>query len=260
MREILEKLAKGLISLDDAEKLLRLLHIAEIGNMARLDVNREFRKGIAEIIFAEGKTPEDLRKIAVKMLDETGRVIISRADKKQIEAIEEAVPSDSIFQASDKVGTVVIKKKGFEVDKKGGRIGILAAGTSDIPVAEEAKIVAEEMGCEVVTAYDVGVAGIHRLLPVLREMTEKDVDVIIAVAGREGALPSVVSGLVDIPIIAVPTSIGYGFGEKGVSALMAMLQACSLGLAVVNIDGGVPAAAIAVLIANRAAKFRTSSS
>lgn len=260
MREILEKLAKGLISLDDAEKLLRLLHIAEIGNMARLDVNRELRKGIAEIIFAEGKTPEDLRKIAVKMLDETGRVIVSRADKKQIEAIEEAVPSDSIFQASDKVGTVVIKKKGFEVDKKGGRIGILAAGTSDIPVAEEAKIVAEEMGCEVVTAYDVGVAGIHRLLPPLREMIEKDVDVIIAAAGREGALPSVVSGLVDVPVIAVPTSVGYGLGEKGVSALMAMLQACSLGLAVVNIDGGVPAAAIAVLIANRAAKFRTSSS
>ena len=260
MREILEKLAKGLISLDDAEKLLRLLHIAEIGNMARLDVNRELRKGIAEIIFAEGKTPEDLRKIAVKMLDETGRVIISRADKKQIEAIEEAVPSDSIFRASDKVGTVVIKKKGFEVDKKGGRIGILAAGTSDIPVAEEAKIVAEEMGCEVVTAYDVGVAGIHRLLPPLREMIEKDVDVIIAAAGREGALPSVVSGLVDVPVIAVPTSVGYGLGEKGVSALMAMLQACSLGLAVVNIDGGVPAAAMAVLIANRAAKFRTSSS
>jgi len=112
------------------------------------------------------------------------------------------------------------------------------------------------MGCDVITAYDVGVAGIHRLFPHLKAMLEKDVDVIIAVAGREGALPSVVAGLVDIPVIGVPTSIGYGLGEKGIGALTAMLQTCSLGLAVVNIDGGIPAGAIAALIANRMAKIR----
>jgi len=118
----------------------------------------------------------------------------------------------------------------------------------------------EEMGCEVVAAYDVGVAGLHRLLPPLKEMIDKDVGVIILVAGREGALPSVVSGLVDVPIVVVPTSVGYGFGEKGVNALMAILQACSLGLAVVNIDAGVAGAAVAVLIASRAARCRRSSS
>lgn len=254
----MEKLAKNLISVGDAEKLLRLLAIDEISNLAKVDVNRELRKGIPEIILAEGKTPEDLAEIALKMLDEKGRVIVSRADKEQIEVIKKAAPDDSVLQVNDKVGIAAIKKKNFEVEKTGGKIGILTAGTSDIPVAEEAKVIAVEMGCEVVTAYDVGVAGIHRLLPPLKEMIEKDVDVLIVVAGREGALPSVVSGLVDLPVIAVPTSVGYGFGDKGVSALMAMLQACSLGLAVVNIDGGVAAGAVAVLTANRAAKFRRS--
>jgi len=254
----LEKLAKNLISVGDAEKLLRLLAIDEISNLAKLDVNRELRKGIPEIILAEGKTPEDLAEIALKMLNEKGRVIVSRAEKEQIEVIRKAAPDDSVLQVNDKVGIAVIKKKGFEVEKTGGKIGILTAGTSDIPVAEEAKVIAQEMGCEVVTAYDVGVAGIHRLLPPLKEMIERDVDALIVVAGREGALPSVVSGLVDLPVIAVPTSVGYGFGDKGVGALMAMLQACSLGIAVVNIDGGVAAGAVAVLTANRAAKFRRS--
>jgi len=258
LREVLEKLAKGLISIDEAEKLLKILAIDEISNLAKLDINREFRKGIPEIIFAEGKRPEDLSEIALKMLNERGRVIISRAEKKQIEVTRKAVPDDSVLQVNDMAGIVVIKMRDFEVKKTSGKIGILTAGTSDIRVAEEAKVVAEEMGCEVVTAYDVGVAGIHRLLPPLKEMIEKNVDVIIVVAGREGALPSVVSGLVDLPVIAVPTSMGYGFGEKGIGALMAMLQACSLGLAVVNIDGGVAAGAVAVLIANRAAKFRKS--
>ena len=115
------------------------------------------------------------------------------------------------------------------------------------------------MGCEVITAYDVGVAGIHRLIPPLKEMIAGDVDVLIVVAGREGALPTVVAGMVDLPVIAVPTSVGYGLGEKGISALIAMLQSCSLGLAVVNIDGGVAAGAIAAMIANRIAKFKRKS-
>ncbi len=151
---------------------------------------------------------------------------------------------------------LVIKKEGQEYSKNNGRVGILTAGTSDIPVAEEAKTIVQEMGCEVTSFYDVGVAGIHRLIAPLKRFIEVDVDVIIVVAGREGALPSVVSGLVDVPIIAVPTSIGYGMGRNGVSSLMAMLQACSLGIAVVNIDGGVAAGAVASLIANRIAKYR----
>ena len=258
MREILEKLAKGSISVEDAERSLKTQAIDAISDVARLDINREVRKGIPEIILAEGKTPEDVLKITLKML-EKGRAIVSRASKEHVEALTKAAPANSILRGDDRVGMVVIKQKDFRVEKTGGKVGILAAGTADIPAAEEARIIAEEMGCEVLTAYDVGVAGIHRLFPPLKEMIEKDMDVIVVVAGREGALPSVVSGLVDVPVIGVPTSIGYGFGEKGVGALMAMLQACSLGLAVVNIDGGVAAGVMAVLIANRAAKFRKQS-
>ncbi len=256
MREILEKVAKGEISIDEAEKLLRMLAIEEIGNLAKIDIGREHRRGIPEVILAEGKKPEDLTEIAIKMLRKSGRAIISRVTKEQIRAIKDALPRDADAQIHSKAGIIIIKMMDLKVEKTGGKIGILTAGTSDIHAAEEARIIAEEMGCEVITAYDVGVAGIHRLLPPLKEMISKDVDVIIVVAGREGALPTVVAGMVDLPVIAVPTSVGYGLGEKGVSALMAMLQSCSLGLAVVNIDGGVAAGAIAAMIANRIARFK----
>jgi len=246
----------GEISLDEAERLLKILTVEEIGTLAKIDVGREMRKGIPEVILAEGKRAEDVAQIALGMLNEHGIAMISRAKIEQIEVIRMNVQGDVLFNANEKVGTVVVRKKDFVIQSTGGKVGILTAGTSDIPIAEEAKMIAEGMGCDVVTAYDVGVAGIHRLFPHLKAMLEKDVDVIIAVAGREGALPSVVAGLVDIPVIGVPTSIGYGLGEKGIGALTAMLQTCSLGLAVVNIDGGIPAGAIAALIANRMAKIR----
>jgi NCAIR mutase (PurE)-related protein len=256
LKEILEKVAKNEISIAEAEKLVRLLAVAEVGNMARIDANREYRKGIPEIILAEGKTTRDLVEISLRILSENGRVIISRCVEKQMRAIKSAAPKDAVMKIYEKAKMMVIKKKGFTVKSTGGTIGLLTAGTSDIPVAEEAKIIAEEMGCEVFAAYDLGVAGIHRLLQPLKDLIMKDVDVIVVVAGREGALSSVVAGIVDVPVIAVPTSNSYGFGEKGLSTLMAMLQSCSLGLAVVNIDGGVAAGAMATLIANRAAKFR----
>jgi hypothetical protein len=211
---------------------------------------------VPEIILGEGKTCEDVTAIVLKMLDEKGRAIISRLDKRQIEYLAKSIPEHTVCKVNDKTGIFVIRRSDIEVKRTGGKIGLLTAGTSDIPVAEESKVVAEEMGCEVVCAYDVGVAGIHRLFPPLREMMQKDVDAIVVVAGREGALPAVVAGLVDVPVIAVPTSIGYGLGEKGLSALTAMLQACSLGLAVVNIDGGVAAGVVAALIANRVARTR----
>ncbi|MEM2806384.1 MAG: nickel pincer cofactor biosynthesis protein LarB [Candidatus Bathyarchaeia archaeon] len=254
---MLEKLSKGQISVEEAERLLRISAIEEVGKMAKIDVFREFRKGIPEIILAEGKRAEDVAEIALKMLEKSGRAIISRASKEQIEIVKRVVATkDANIRVDEGAGIVAVRRKGFEAKKTGGKIGILAAGTSDVPVAEEAKVVAEEMGCEVVTAYDVGVAGIHRLTNPLKEMIKEDVDALIVVAGREGALPSVVAGLIDVPVIAVPTSVGYGFGGRGLGALMAMLQACSLGVAVVNIDGGVAAGAVAALIANRAAKFR----
>lgn len=256
MREILEKVAKGEISVDEAERLLKIFAIEEIDNLAKIDVGREFRKGVPEIIFAEGKTVEELAKIAAKMVDERGRAIISRASKEHMEKIADLIPEGIRLQIHDKARIIVIKRKDFRIDNTGGRVGILAAGTADVSVAEEAKVIAEEMGCQVLTAYDVGVAGIQRLLKPLKDMIAWDADVLIVVAGREGALPSVVAGMVDVPVIAVPTSSGYGLGGKGLSALMAMLQSCSLGLAVVNIDGGVPAGVIASIIANRIAKYR----
>jgi NCAIR mutase (PurE)-related protein len=259
LKEILDKVSRGELSPIEAEKMLKLLAVEELGCLAKLDGNRELRKGIPEVILAEGKTPSDVATICRGMLANNGRVIVSRCSPEHLAAIK-AIPipaEDLVVTVNEKARMAVLKKRSFGAGNNGGgRVGILTAGTSDISVAEEAKIVAEEMGGSVIAAYDVGVAGIHRLLEPIKQLIENDVDVVVVVAGREGALASVVCGLVDVPVIAVPTSNSYGFGAKGVSTLMAMLQSCSLGLAVVNIDGGVVAGAVAALIANRAARFR----
>ncbi len=256
LKEILEKTACCELTVEEAEKLVRLQAIAELEGIAKIDCNREHRKGVPEVILAENKSVKDTVDISLKMLEQNGRVIISRCSPQHIEALNAAVPSGAVCQVNEKARIIVIKKKNYTVASTGGKIGLITAGTSDIPVAEEAKIIAEEMGCTVYSGYDLGVAGIHRLLEPLKDLIVKDVDVIVVVAGREGALSSVVAGMVNVPVIAVPTSNSYGFGEKGVGTLMAMLQSCSLGLAVVNIDSGVAAGAVATLIANRAAKFR----
>lgn len=256
IKEILKNLKEGKITINQAEKMLKITAIKQIEKIARIDINREIRKGLPEIILAEGKTTQQIINITLKIYKEKRRVIISRADKNLTKALQRALPAEAELKTNEMARMITIKQRGLKTPKTGGRVGILTAGTSDIPIAEEAKTIAEEMGCQVLTTYDVGVAGLHRLFPPLREMLEADVDVLIVAAGREGALPTLVAGLVDIPIIAVPTSSGYGYGGGGTSALMAMLQACPLGLAVVNIDGGVAAGAIAALIANRAAKFR----
>ena len=151
----------------------------------------------------------------------------------------------------------VLRRPPGQPEPTGGRVGLISAGTSDIPIAEEAMLMAREMGCEVYSVYDVGVAGLHRLFKPLEHLvTEVDVDVIIVAAGMDGALPSVVSGLVPVPVIGLPISVGYGLGGQGIAALYGMLQTCSPGLAVVNIDNGIGAGAIAGMIANRAARFR----
>ncbi len=257
LKDILEKVSRKEISPAEAEKMLRLFAVDELGCLAKLDGNRELRKGVPEIILAEGKTPIDVVEICQLMLANNGRVIVSRCTKEHTQAVKTLVTDEVQLEINEKARMTVLKKKNYAANANGGRVGIITAGTSDIPVAEEAKVVAQEMGCTIYSTYDVGVAGIHRLFEPLKEAIEKDVDVVVVVAGREGALASVVAGLVDIPVIAVPTSNSYGFGEKGVSTLMAILQSCSLGLAVVNIDGGVAAGAVAAMIANRAAKFRT---
>jgi hypothetical protein len=251
----LERLAKGKISVDEAEKLLRLFSVEEVDNIAKVDIGRECRRSVPEIVLAEGKTAEEVVEITSTLLESCGRAIVSRVSKEHVNALQEEFGRGSnSMKFYEKPRIAVISRSDYHPNQVGGRIGILAAGTSDIAVAEEANIIAQEMGCETITSYDVGVAGIHRLFPAVKEMIQKDVDVIIAVAGREGALPTVVAGLVDVPIIAVPTSTGYGLGEKGMSALTAMLQACALGIAVVNIDAGVAAGTVAALIANRTAR------
>jgi len=258
LKEILEKTACSELTVEEAESLIRLQAIVELEGIAKIDYNREERKGVPEIILAENKSVQDTVDIAIKMFEAKGKVIISRCTVQHTEALRAIVftLSDAVCQINKKANIVVIKKKDYPVANSGGKIGLLTAGTSDISVAEEAKVIAEEMGCNVYAGYDVGVAGIHRVLEPLKNLIIKDVDVIIVVAGREGALPSVVAGMVNVPVIAVPTSNSYGFGGKGVGTLMAMLQSCPLGIAVVNIDSGINAGAIATLIANRTAKFR----
>src|SRR5256886_14214190 len=190
------------------------------------------------------------------MVKRTGRAIVSRATRKHLRLIRsKRIPKSSI-QFFERSGIIIAKRRSYRVKGTGGKVGLLTAGTSDIPVAEEARVIAEEMGCVTRVYYDVGVAGLHRLSKPLSELLKWDSDVILVVAGREGALTTVVAGLVDVPVIGVPTSRSYGFGDKGIAELAAMLKSCSLGIAVVNIDGGVGAGSIGGLIANSSAKYR----
>jgi pyridinium-3,5-biscarboxylic acid mononucleotide synthase len=234
------------------EKKERLLAIASLSRFAKLDIGREKRKGLPEVILAEGKLARDVAKISQAMLRRTGRAIITRLNQSQVKSVRSIIGKEAKVEYFSRSRMIVVRSKGYKLRRSGGRVGILTAGTSDIPVAEEAEIIAREMGCETRSFYDVGVAGIHRLFDPALDLLKWDADVIIVVAGREGALPTVVAGIVDVPVIGVPTSRSYGFGEKGLAALAAMLQSCSLGMAVVNIDGGVGGGAVAALIANRA--------
>lgn len=256
MREILEKLAQGKISVDEAERALKMNVIENVSNVAKLDMGREVRRNTPEIVFAEGKARNDLIEICVRMLEKNGRVIATRLNDEQIDALTTRFKKSAV-QKFPHARSVVVMNDTRHRMQSGGKIGVLTAGTVDLAVAEEATMIAQEMGCETFLEADAGVAGIHRLVQPLKAMIEHDVDCLIVVAGREGALPTVVAGLVDIPLIAVPTSSGYGYGGGGKAALMAMLQACSLGLAVVNIDSGIAAGVVAAQIANRVAKARS---
>jgi len=228
------------------------------GNFARPDFGRQARKGIPEVILADRKLTEDALEIARNFMEKTGRALLSRvpAELEQRLIAEWDIDGVEITWYRGARAMVIRNAEGV-VTHDGGKVGILTAGTSDVPVAEEAAMLLREMGCEVHTVFDVGVAGLHRLFQPLEElMGRHDVDALIVAAGMDGALPSVVSGLVDIPVIGLPTSVGYGLGGKGESALLSMLQTCSPGLAVVNIDNGIGAAAMAGLIALRAATAR----
>jgi len=221
----------------------------------RPDPGREQRKGAPEVIFGETKEVAQIIAMARGLLSGSGRAVISRLKPEAITALRETFRGHTI-RVREATRAMAIYAPGYVRKTSGGHVGVLSAGTSDIPVAEEAAFIAEEMGCRVSCIYDVGVAGLHRLMRPLQTLLDEDVDAIIVAAGMDGALPSVVAGLVPVPVIGLPTSIGYGFGGNGIAALLSMLQTCAPGLSVVNIDNGVGAGISAALVANRVAQAR----
>jgi NCAIR mutase (PurE)-related protein len=226
----------------------------------RPDFDRVRRKGVPEVIMADRKSVEESLAIARQFLEREGRAILSRVPEALEARLREALAGQAELEWHAGARAAVLRAPGCPQPSSGGRVGIITAGTSDIPRAEEAALVCREMGCRVSTVYDVGVAGLHRLFdPLERLLNQDQVDVLIVAAGMDGALPSVVSGLVPVPVIGLPTSVGYGLGGKGVSALLSMLQSCAPGLSVVNIDNGIGAGAMAGLIANRVAAARVGS-
>jgi len=256
IKNILQKLLEKKISLNEAEKLLKANLIEEVGDIAKLDVFRKTRTGIPEVIFAQNKDPHLLIEIISGFLKTKKFAIISRYQDAQKNMILEEFSKNKDYSINiNELGKIiVIKEVSFSFIKKGGIVGVITAGSSDIPIATEAKVIAEAMGCRVETSFDVGIAGIHRIFTPLSVMIKRGVHVIIVCAGMEGTLPGVVAALVDVPVIGVPISSGYGIGKKGEGALITMLQSCSPGLLVVNIDNGFGAGSSAAIIANKIAK------
>jgi len=255
LTEILESLDLGKISVPKAKKLLSLYSVERIENFAKMDLGRKMRRGIPEVIFAERKELSDLKRIILVTTSKTDSVLVSRINKDYYKKILSFSRKNKLKTKTGRNNTTLLFFK--KLDMTRGKVGILTAGTSDIGVAEEARLTCEAMGCQCICSYDVGIAGIHRLFPILKRLIREEVDAIIVVAGMEGALASIVSSLVDIPVIGVPSSVGYGYGQKGVAALASMLQSCTLGLSVVNIDNGIGAGAFAANVANRRMKKKS---
>jgi len=254
LSDILLKFKNGEISIKDAEMQLRINNYELVSDIAKVDFHRMKRVGIPEAIIADCKTSEEVASIARVHLEKERCVIITRVNEENYASLKSLAEETNSKIRWEKRARIIIL--GEALIRSGGKIGVVTAGTADIPVAEEAKVIAEEMGCSVSVIYDVGVAGIHRLFPELTKLLKEEVDAIVVVAGREGTLPTIVSGLVDVPVIGVPVSTGYGAGGNGNAALLSMLQSCSV-LTVVNIDAGFTAGAFAARIANLAAKSRS---
>lgn len=256
IKNILLKLLEKEISLEEAEKLLKANLIEEVGDLAKLDVFRKTRTGTPEVIFAQNKTPQMLIDIISQFLKSKKYAIISRYSEKQETLILEHFEKikEILIEKYDLGKIMVVKESTFDFENKGGAVGIITAGSSDISIAIEAEAIVKAMGCRVISSYDVGIAGMHRIFTPLSDMIKSGVHVIIVCAGMEGTLPGVVAALVDIPVIGVPISSGYGIGAKGKGALITMLQSCSPGLLVVNIDNGFGAGASAAIIANKIAE------
>lgn len=252
LRTVLEKLVSGTMTLYAAEKELRAYGIRHVGNnLAKLDPRRRMRTGIPEVVLARGKKYNDLVRIVDGILLDNDQALVTKLSSQNLLRLRNAIRKKNLISESGVNSTsLLISKRRHKQTRTGGKVGILCGGTSDIGIAEEARLMSRAMGCEAFTDYDVGIAGIHRTIRAVEKMIQSDVHVIVVVAGMEGALASVVSSLVDVPVIGVPTSVGYGFGSMGFAALASMLQSCSLGVAVVNINNGIGAGAFASLVAN----------
>ena len=250
--DLFADVAAGRLSAADGAERLRNLGYVSVGDFALLDVSRAARKGVPEVIYAEGKSVDQVVAITRRFLEHNPIVLCSRVSDEQAAALAAGV--EGTVEHDPRSRVVVARRADAPPPEVRGAVGVLAAGTSDVAVAGEAVAMIRAMEVDALTAFDVGVAGLHRLSGPLEEMRAAGVGAVVVAAGMEGALPSVVAGLVAVPVIGLPTSSGYGFGGRGEAALMGMLQSCSPGLAVVNIDNGVGAGATAALIARGAAE------
>ncbi len=240
LRILFEEVRTGLMPIDAAMERMRHLPFEDLG-YAKLDHHRALRHGMTEVIFGQGKSPEQVAGIAQKLLEQSKNLLITRATRESADAVKAIAPDCEYFPLSR-----AIRIWGDRVMRGKGKLAVVCAGTSDIPVAEEAQITAEVMGNDVDVIYDIGVAGIHRLMSNRARLMEARV--IVVCAGMEGALPSVIGGLVSVPVIAVPTSVGYGASFHGLAALLGMLNSCASNVTVVNIDNGFGAGYVASLI------------
>ena len=249
----MRRLVAGELSEDEALRELRRIQLDELSGKARLDLGRFLRRGIPEVVLAAGKSPQDAARLTVAMAAQIGQGLISRMSDAHREALATATGG---MQVVSYHSSARVLREGFRPERVEARVGILTAGTSDVPVADEARMVVEACGMEARLEADLGVAGLHRFVGPLGSILEWGADVIVVAAGMDGVLPGLVAGLIDVPVIGLPVSTGYGRGGAGEAALTTMLQSCSTGLLVVNIDNGVGAGTAAVLIAARAAQGR----
>ena len=256
MKNVLHRLLAGELNLEEAEAELRRVQLQDLGGRARLDIGRTARRGLPEVVLAAGKSAADVAQLAVTLAADQGQACLSRLSPEQLEAVEAAVAAAGLRTLIYGAAAARVLRPGFEPAPGGGRVAVITAGTSDLPTAEEVRMLAEACGHQARLEADIGVAGLHRLLGPLAELVAWDPDVVVVAAGMDGVLPGVVAGLVEQPVIGLPVSTGYGAGGEGHAALLTMLQSCSTGLTVVNIDNGVGAGAAAVLIAGRAAAAR----
>ena len=248
MRGVLRRLVAGELTEDEALAEIRRVQLEELGGRARLDLGRYLRRGIPEVVLAAGKSPDDAARLVVTLAEQHGQGLISRMSDAHSAALERSAAGKRVIEYHAAARVV---RDGFAPEKLDGKVGILTAGTSDVPVADEARMVVEACGLEARLEADLGVAGLHRFVGPLSAMLDWGADVLIVAAGMDGVLPGLVAGLVDVPVIGLPVSTGYGRGGAGEAALSTMLQSCSTGLTVVNIDNGVGAGTAAVLVAQR---------